>query len=418
MSADPLLPAYFILGSDRPKVRRAVARLRGRFPAESVEHLTADAVSGADAVAVCNAIGLFGDDGARLVLVEGVERWVGEDVEEVVGYLASPVETNVLALVAEGAPRTTALADAVGSAGKVLRYDAPKPRDLPGWVRAEFERRGSPVDADTARALVEIVGDDVTELASEIDKVVDVVGRRARSGDGRSRASQSARGTRSCGRSRTRGARATSPGVLAACEAILEGRGKEPFAVASALASSVGRVRAAQAMAEEGLGAAEVAKRLRIKDYPARKALGHAKNFTRDELDTAIVRLAELDAALKGASRLGAELQLERALLELDGDASPGGGSPRDADELGLKPARRDARPATSCAPPCSDGARRAQRPGRASGRAPRARRRSGRRRRLRPRSRAACRASSRSSASGGSRPAGGPHSGRDAPVA
>ena len=297
-------------------MRRAVARLRGRFPAESVEHLTADAVSGADAVAVCNAIGLFGDDGARLVLVEGVERWVGEDVDEVVAYLASPVETNVLALVAEGAPRTTALADAVGSAGKVLRYDAPKPRDLPGWVRAEFERRGSPVDADTARALVEIVGDDVTELASEIDKVVtwsagDPIGRREVEG-----LAVSAGDTFVWALTDAWGARDV-PGVLAACEAILEGRGKEPFAVASALASSVGRVRAAQAMAEEGLGAAEVAKRLRIKDYPARKALGHAKNFTRDELDSAIVRLAELDAALKGASRLGAELQLERALLEL-----------------------------------------------------------------------------------------------------
>lgn len=316
MSSEPLLPAYFLLGSDRPKVRRAVARLRGRFPAESIEYLTADAASGADAVAACNAIGLFGDDGARLVLVEGVERWVTEDVEAVVAYLAEPVETNVLALVAEGAPRTTTLADAVGGAGTVLRYDAPKPRDLPGWVRAEFERRGAPVDADTARALVEIVGDDVTELASEIDKIVtwsagEPIGRReveslaVSAGDTFVWALTDAWGARDL------------PGVLSACEAVLEGRGKEPFAVASALASYVGRVRAAQAMAEEGLGAAEVAKRLRIKDYPARKALGHAKNFTRDELDSAIVRLAELDASLKGASRLGAELQLERTLLEL-----------------------------------------------------------------------------------------------------
>lgn len=316
MSPDPLLSAYFLLGSDRPKVRRAVARLRGRFPVESVEHLSADTVSGADAVAACNAIGLFGDEGARLVLVEGVERWVAEDVEEVVAYLAAPVETNVLALVAEGAPRTTALVDAVGSAGKVLRYDAPKPRDLPGWVRAEFERRGSPVDADTARGLVEIVGDDVTELASEIDKVVtwsagDPIGRREVEG-----LAVSAGDTFVWALTDAWGARDV-PGVLAACESILEGRGKEPFAVSSALASSVGRVRAAQAMAEEGLGATEVAKRLRIKDYPARKALGHAKNFTRDELDTAIVRLADLDAALKGASRLGAELQLERTLVEL-----------------------------------------------------------------------------------------------------
>jgi DNA polymerase III subunit delta len=326
VSAEPLLPAYFLLGSDRPKVRRAVARLRGRFPAESVEHLTADAASGADAVAACNAIGLFGDDGARLVLIEGVERWVAEDVEAVVAYLSAPVETNVLALVAEGAPRTTTLVEAVGSAGKVLRYDAPKPRDLPGWVRAEFERRGAPVDVDTARALVEIVGDDVTELASEIDKIVtwsagEPIGRReveslaVSAGDTFVWALTDAWGARDV------------PGVLSACEAVLESRGKEPFAVASALASSVGRVRGAQAMAEAGLGAAEVAKRLRIKDYPARKALGHAKNFTRDELDSAIVRLAELDAALKGASRLGAELQLERTLLELTETRRPAAAS-------------------------------------------------------------------------------------------
>jgi DNA polymerase-3 subunit delta len=316
VSAEPLLPAYFLLGSDRPKVRRAVARLRGRFPAESVEHLTADTASGADAVAACNAIGLFGDEGARLVLVDGVDRWAVEDVDEVVAYLAAPVETNVLALVAEGSPRTSSLADAVGKAGKVLRYEAPRPRDLPGWARAEFERRGSPVDADTARALVEIVGDDVTELASEIDKIVtwsagEPIGRReveslaVSAGDTFVWALTDAWGARDV------------PGVLAACESVLEGRGKEPFAIASALASYVGRVRSAQAMAEEGLGAADVAKRLRIKEYPARKALGHATNFTRDELDSAIVRLAELDAALKGASRLGAELQLEQALLEL-----------------------------------------------------------------------------------------------------
>jgi len=316
MSAEPLRPAYLLLGSDRPKVRRAVARLRARFPAESIEHLTADIVTGADAVASCNAIGLFGDEGARLVLVEGVERWRAEDVANVVRYLEAPVETNVLALVAEGALRATTLVDAAGKAGQVLRFDAPKPRDLPGWVRAEFERQGTRVDADTARALVEIVGDDVNELAGEIDKLItwaggEPIGRReveqiaVSAGDTFVWALTDAWGDRDL------------PRVLAACELLLERRAKEPFAVASALASYVGRVRAAQAMAEEGLPTAEVAKRLKIKEYPARKALGHARNSTRDELDTAVVRLAELDAALKGASRLGAELQLERTLVEL-----------------------------------------------------------------------------------------------------
>ena len=70
-------------------------------------------------------------------------------------------------------------------------------------------------------------------------------------------------------------------------------------------------------MAEEGLGARDVAARLKIKDYPARKALQQADRYTRAELDTALVRLAELDAAIKGASRLSSELELLRALIDI-----------------------------------------------------------------------------------------------------
>ena len=79
----------------------------------------------------------------------------------------------------------------------------------------------------------------------------------------------------------------------------------------------MGRVRAAQALAEEGLGTREVAARLKIKDFPAKKALQHGERYSREELDAALVRLAELDAAIKGASRLSSELELVRALVDV-----------------------------------------------------------------------------------------------------
>ena len=70
-------------------------------------------------------------------------------------------------------------------------------------------------------------------------------------------------------------------------------------------------------MAEEGLGARDVATRLKIKEFPARKALEHADRYSRAELDAALVRLADLDAAIKGASRLSSELELLRALIDV-----------------------------------------------------------------------------------------------------
>ena len=96
--APELKPVYLITGGDRPKVARAVRRLRERIGPEATEHLSAAEVSGEAAAAACNALGLFAGD-ARLVLVEEVERWRAPDVKAVASYLESPAPATVLALV-------------------------------------------------------------------------------------------------------------------------------------------------------------------------------------------------------------------------------------------------------------------------------------------------------------------------------
>ena len=307
------MPVYLLAGSDRSKIRLALIRLKARF--EGAQTITADAASGEEAVAELNALGLFGGGGGRLVIVEGVERWKAEDAEAVAAYLAAPVEGAVLALVAEEPLKGSKLPDVVGKTGQVLTYEAPKPRDLPAWVQARFREHGSSVDREAVRALVEIVGDDVAALSSDVDKIAvwageEPVGRRevellaVPAQEATAWAVTDAWGARDL------------PRALAACQADLE-HGDDPFLVAVRLAAQVGLVRAARALSDEGLNARDIAKRLRRHEFRVRKALGHADNYSRDELDAAVVRLAELDAALKGSSRLAGELELERALIEL-----------------------------------------------------------------------------------------------------
>lgn len=314
MAGDELRSVYLLTGSDRPKVRRALARLRARFDAESVELLTADVTAGEEAVSALNALGLFG--AGRLVVVESVKRWKKSDIEAVAGYLASPAPGSVLALVPGEPLGDGALADLAARHGEVLVYDIPKPRDPAVWVRGEFTRLEAEASEEGARRLVEIAGDDVMTLASEIDKITTWGGGEPIGVHEVEALAVPAHDAEPWALTDAWGARDLAA-TLAACEAALEQR--EPFVLCLALASHVGRVRAAQALAEEGLPTREIAKRLRIKEYPARKAVGHAESYSRDELDAAIVRLAELDAALKGASRLAAELELERALVEITG---------------------------------------------------------------------------------------------------
>src|SRR5207245_3231736 len=86
--ADELKPVYLLSGSDRPKVARALQRLRARFADGASEYLIATEASGEDAVATCNALGLFAGEG-RLVLVEEVGGLEAADVKAVGGVLDS-----------------------------------------------------------------------------------------------------------------------------------------------------------------------------------------------------------------------------------------------------------------------------------------------------------------------------------------
>jgi DNA polymerase-3 subunit delta len=321
VSTEPLLPVYLLTGNDRPKIVRALRRLRVRFGDDAVEQLAADGATGADAVAACNALGLFaGGEGGRLIVVEGVEQWRKADVEAVKAYLADPVPGAVLALVAHEPLRSDVLAKAIAAVGQVLTYDAPKPRDLPGWVRAQFEARGASADQDAARALVEIVGDDLSALATEVDKIATWASGRPLQRAEIEALATPAREATAWALTDAWGERDLST-LLEACEAELERR--EPFGISTRLAAHVSLVRNVQLLAAEDLPAREIAKRLKLHEFRVKKALGHASRYTRDELDAAVVRLAALDAAIKGASRLSGELVLTRTLIELTRAAEP-----------------------------------------------------------------------------------------------
>jgi DNA polymerase III delta subunit len=76
-------------------------------------------------------------------------------------------------------------------------------------------------------------------------------------------------------------------------------------------------VRQCQAWEEEGLTPKEGAARLKRHEFYVRKLFGQAGNYSHDELGEATVRLARLDLALKGGSKLPGDLELDRMLVEV-----------------------------------------------------------------------------------------------------
>jgi DNA polymerase-3 subunit delta len=323
-----LAAVYLITGTDRPKVTRALRRLRERVGEAATEILSAQEASGEDVTAACNALGLFTVE-HRLVVVENVERWKAADLKALDAYLKGPAPTTVLALVGDEVKRDSALAKAVGKAGEILVFDVPKrgrKADLPRWIEGQLKERGVVIDPDAARALVDLVGDDVNELATEVDKlatwangerigereVLDLVPARAETPPFDL---TDAWGRRDVG------------ATLAASERIVERSGdatRDVFLrISGLLTAHVGRVRDCRRLDAEGVPPSTAAERLKRNRFYVQKLFEQAGNFSEEELDAAIVRLAQLDLALKGGSKLPGELEFTRALLEVTGRSEP-----------------------------------------------------------------------------------------------
>jgi DNA polymerase III subunit delta len=316
--ASELEPVYLITGGDRPKIQRALRRLRGRIGDDAVEMLSAAETSGDDAVAACNALGLF-SGGRRLVIVTDVDSWKAVDTKAVAAYVMAPAPDTVLALVGADVKKESTLGKACAKAGSVLVYDVPK-RRLPEWVGKQFTDRGVSADPEACRALVEIVGETPEELASEVDKIATWA-----AGDSVGVADVE---VLAAGSAEVPGYELTDAwgrrdleAVLAACQTLLERSGdslsRSVPALVGLLVGHVGRVRICQTYAEDGLGAREAAARMKRHPFYVEKLYAQARNYTVDELRDAVVRLAQLDHALKGGSRLAPDLELERALVEI-----------------------------------------------------------------------------------------------------
>ena len=316
--ANELKPVYLITGADRPKIQRALRRLRDRIGEDAVELLSAHEAGGEDAVAASNSMGLLGG-GRRLVIVEDVERWKAADVKAVAAYLASPAPDTVLALVGAELKKDSALGKACAKAGDVLVFDVPK-RRLPDWVTTQFKERGVEIDADVARLLVDIVGEDPEQLATEVDKIATWAGEGA---VGVREVEQLATGCAEIPGYELTDAwgRRDLAAALVSCETLLE-RSGDPVsrtvpALVGLLVGHVGRVRDCQIFADEGLSAREAAARLKRHPFYVEKLYAQARNYEPEELRAAVVRLAALDHAVKGGSRLAVDLELERAVIDI-----------------------------------------------------------------------------------------------------
>ena len=266
----------------RPRGRAAARALRP----DAVEIHHAAETSGDDAVAACNALGLFAGEG-RLIVVDGVEAWKADDAKEIAAYLKAPAPATTLALVGGELKKDAPIAKAVAAGkGELLLWDVPQ-KALQRWVAEQFalhgdegRARGLPgaARARRRRPLRALVRDRQARdlgrrrpvTAADVERLV------AARAETTNFALTDAWGARDV------------VGVLHASEGLLE-RSGDPRSrtiprVVGILTSHVARIRRVQALEAQGVAAKDAAVTLKRHPYYVGKLYAQGRNYTPDEL--------------------------------------------------------------------------------------------------------------------------------------
>ena len=178
MSArQPLKSAYLIFGNDRPKVRRAVTRLRVRVVDEAGNDFNV-VIFDAEVhpvAAVLEAASMPGLTlGTRLLLVLNAHKWKVESRRALAAYLHDPMPDTLLAVEGETFTVADPLRKAIAAAGEVLSWDLPKKFGMAGWVRDRAKAHRLPMGQTAIRHFLERCGMDPKHgerLEREIEKL-------------------------------------------------------------------------------------------------------------------------------------------------------------------------------------------------------------------------------------------------------
>ena len=302
-----------IQGGESILADRAISAAIAKIPGATLTQLDCSEIE-LGAITDALAPSLFGED--RVIILHEIQELAADLQDEITDYLANADESVSLVLWHKGGVKGKALLDKVKKLKpEIIAVDTiKKDGEKAQFVHDEISRAGRKISVDAVQALVDALGSDLRELSGAASQLAaDVAAGKTIDVADIEKFHQ--------GRVETTGydvADATLDGktdlALITLRQALE-TGVDPVLIISALASSM-RTLAKVSGASRGIKAFDLASSLGLPPWQIDKARRQLQGWTPTTLSAAVVKLAQADADIKGAS---AEplYALERCILDI-----------------------------------------------------------------------------------------------------
>jgi DNA polymerase-3 subunit delta len=316
-----VFPAYLVRGSDDvavgDAVRTLVAELVGDGdPGLVVEDLATDDYEIRAVVDAAQTPPFLGD--RRVVVARGVGRFTTADVAPLVAYLADPLPTTALVLVAGGGQLARTMVDAVRKVGHVVDADVPGGKARGAWLAARLREGPVRLDAAATTAVSDHLGEDLIRLPGLLETLAAAYGPGARLAVADVTPFLGQAGGVAPWELTDAIDRGDAAAALDHLRRLLGAGGRHPLVITASLHTHYARMLrldGAADVTDERSAAAALG--MTGSTFPARKALLQARRLGHAPIARAIVLLADADLALKGTIDWPPELILEVLVARL-----------------------------------------------------------------------------------------------------
>ena len=304
------MTVYLLLGDDEERKSRGVEKLRA---GRTVEAYEASATSPETLVSACSSFSLFGE--GPFVVLKDLDAWNAAQKAVIVDYLEDPSPGSDLILLGKKLGARERLLSAVKNAGEVHTFDQPTGKALVRWLVGHAKKMDLDLPDDVAENLKIRCSGDKMRLLQETEKLTLYVGDGTATHDDVAalcppdvQSNIFAFVDSLAGGERDR--------ALALLEDLI-GTGEPPLRLTFMIRRQFQLVARTRALLERGTPQKELASRLKVPPFVARKLEEQGRKLDEEDLERALAQIQDLESGLKGGADLSDQLQVEMTVLRL-----------------------------------------------------------------------------------------------------
>jgi len=296
-----LPPLCYIYGDEPFLVERVTRKLMDKAIDPSLKDFNFNAFygnesKGVDIVDAAQTLPMFSD--RRAVLVKRAELLKAEALEALLPYIQNPAETTCLVFNGQKIDQRKKFFQELKKRNALVEFKRLYDNKLPGFVQSEAQSSGKSMEAAAAELLAMLIGNNLQELASQLEKLVVYVGDRTRiTVDDVKEIASSSKAFNVFELARFLGLRDLRNALLSLDKLMLNG--EETPMMLGALSRHFRQLWRVREMVESKASQADISKETGINTFFLGEYLQQAKNFKQAELRTIFEELFRCDVLSK-----------------------------------------------------------------------------------------------------------------------